>query len=873
VRFAERAHGAGARLRRLLKRGQFEQDLQDEIAYHLEMRRSNEPVKAPFGNVTSLQETLRETWSFPLEAYWKELSYAARTLRRAPGHTVAIVGMLALGIGVNAATFSLFNALFVRELPVHEPAQLVIINPYRSTADFEDFQKLQTSFSGVAASGSMLGTVVTTESGEQLADAAGALVSGNYFQVLGVQAGRGRVFTQADDRRDDPQAVVVIGDAFWREKLGARADVLGSRLRLSGTLFTIIGVTPPGFTGDMPGRVRDYWVPLSMQPIANPQGDLRRNRSFTWLGMIGRLRPGVSREQAQAEARVVQDQMAADGNETAGRTARPIVLESGKAGFGGIRRSLTTPIRVLGATVAIVLLIVCANVATLLLARGAARTRELAVRQALGCSRGRIVRQLFIEGLLLTLAGGSIGLLLAPLAGRGLLQLQPSFDSIRPDGMLDARVVLFVAGLSLITAAVFSVAPLVRASKTGIEAALRSASRGTTASPSMRRTVRSIVAAQTAFTVVVVASSFLFARSLANLRAVDGGYDRQHIISATVDARFAGYRDDAAQAQLGRRLVERLSAVPGVKSASVGLCAVLMGCSRMGTVDFSGGGSGSIWINPVSANYFETAGMPVVDGRGFGPQDRRGAPPVAVVTESLARYHFPTSRAVGQRFTQRSGPGVPAEDVEIVGVVRDVKFVNPRDPPIRMAFLPAEQHPGPFSYVQVRTSGPPASVVGAVQGAIREVDANLYVRGLEPLSTSLDRILAREVLLSRAGTLFGLVALVLAAFGTFGVISYLVAARKAEISIRLAIGAQPKVMLREVITDALRTVLPGIVAGIGAAWFAARWIETLLFGVGRQSPSTYLLVAGVLLAATAAAAYIPARRAARLDPAGALRCE
>ena len=817
-----------------------------------------------------------------LEDLWRDLHQAMRTLRRAPGHSIAIVSLLALGIGANAAIFSLVNALFIRDLPVPEPERLVILNPGWSTPLFEDFRLRQTSFSGIFSTGSLTDAVVTAEAGGvELTGVKGGIASGNYFEVLGVTAALGRVFNDHDDNASDPQPVMVISHRFWKRQFDGDPRAIGREIYIFGSPFQIVGVTPPEFTGEMPGRVRDFWVPLSLQPLANPEGDLRRNPGYRWLSVMGRLKPGGSLEQAQAEAGVLQDQMISEQAGQAGISStertrpNPIQLEPGRGGFGGFRRQLGTPLQVLSGAVAIVLLIVCANIATLLLARGANRQREIAVRLALGCSRIRLVRHLLLEALVLAGVGGLIGLVLAPAFARGLLMMQPTFSSIGLDLSLDGNVLLFALGISTVTAIGFSLVPALRASRVAIEPALRS--RGPGGQRSRQTMIRCAVALQVALSVVLVAASLLFAQSLMRLYAVDAGFDRHQILSVTINARVAGYRDDLEHARLGRRLVDRISSLPGVKSVSLGLCAVLMGCSRAAVVDMEGHqpqpNDPPIWINPVSDNYFETPGMPLVMGRGFGRQDRPGAAAVAVVTEALARFYYPDQNPLGKRFTQRSGAGQRTGPIEIVGVVRDVKFVNPRDAPIRMAFLSLEQFPGPFSYLQVRTEVPPEALLSSVRQAILEVDPKLRVSGPQPLGEVLDNILARDVMLGRVSTIFGIVTLMLACFGVYVVISYLVAARTTELGIRLALGAQPGQVIRHVIADALKTVAPGIAIGVVGAWAGGDLIEALLFGVSGRDPITYLSVVGALLLTTTIAAYIPGRRASRIDPVRALRCE
>jgi predicted permease len=870
------------RVRTMMKRRQLERDLEDELACHLEQRAAQEVAAVPFGNATRIRENCRELWTFhQLEDLWRELRHAARYLRNAPGHTAAIVVLLSLGIGLNSAMFSLVNAIFIRDLPVHEPQHLATLNAQWSTPVFEEFRRTQTSFSGLFATGSLIGTVVATEKGVQLPRASGGIASGNYFEVLGVSAVLGRVFTEDDDHPENPQPAIVIAHAFWKSQFGGDPQVLGRRLLLAGSPFTIIGVTSETFIGEMPGRPRDFWVPLTMQPVANPQGDLRRNRGYHWLSVMGRLKPGVLLQQAQAESDTIYGRVTDEQARRAQqRDAGPLIrLEPGSRGLDLIRRRFGTQLWILGGTVAVVLLIVCMNVATLLLARGTVRQRELAVRQALGCTRARLARQLLVEGLLLAGTGGIIGLWLSAWIAEGLLIMDRSLSTMALDLSVDRNLLLFGGAISLVCAVVFSLAPALRSSRISVAAVLKSAPRGATGSRSRQRALRSMIAVQTALSVILVAAALLFARSLFQLQRVDVGYERDHMISATINARLAGYRDDAAQAALGQRLVDRLSALPGVKSASVGLCAVGEGCSRMRVLNMDGHAAQpdgpAVWVNTVSSSYFETAGIPILAGRGFGPQDKAGAPRVAVVTSALARFYFPDGNALGKRFAERTESGSSGSQVgpvEIVGVIRDIKFVNPRDPAIKMVFFSTAQLPTPFSYVQVRTAGSPQPVVSAVRAAILEVDNKLYIAGPRLLS-DLQPILSRDMLLSRASMLFGLIALLLACCGVYGVISYLVAAKKAELGIRLAIGAHPGTVRRHVIGDALRAVLPGVVFGIGGAWAVGRLLESLLFGVTGGDPLTHLAVAAILLTTTALAAYVPALRASRIDPLATLRCE
>lgn len=814
-----------------------------------------------------------EIRTFQFEGWLREAWQSARTLARSPGSTVPVVALLALGIGGSTAVFSVYDALFLNALPVEEPEGLATISRYWSVPNFEDFRRMQTSFSGIFAAGVLQGTVAL-EGGEQLDAPKGILISGNYFQVLGLRPIIGRLFTEEDDRIGNPQPAIVISNGFWRRQFGGRPDILGTRVYLSGSPFTIIGVTPAGFTGDTPGRITDFWAPLNTQPLAMPQGDRRRNRGFNWVAMMGRLKRDVTLHQAQAEAQVIFERLVGQPAGASRPTRRPTIeVESGMYGFPLFRRSVAVQFRILSSAAFLVFLIICLNTATLILVRGTARRREIALRLALGCGRARLVRQLFSEGLLLSAAAGVLAILLAPLLAQSLLLLQPA--GLHLNLSPNRNSIVFGASLVVLMATACSLVPALTASRVAIEPALRSASRNSTASGPRRRGTHWMIAFQASLSVVLVTTGFLFTRSLMNLRAVGSGFDREHIISVTTDPRTAGYRDDETQARLGRELVEKLSAVPGVRSASVALCAVLMGCSRMAEIETEAGPAGetSIWLNSVSPNYFETTGIPMLAGRAFSPTDRLGAPRVAIVSEALAHFYFPGQQAIGKRFTPVFSSGERGDAIEIIGVVRDVKFVNPRDAPIRMAFLSYEQFPGPFSYIQVRTAGSPRSLLGPVRRAILEVDPKLYLRGPETLGDVLSLLLSRETVLSRASSVFAAIALLLACVGIYAVVSYVVTSGRNEIGIRLALGAEPGVVLREVIGHAVKTVIPGILVGVAGAWAAGRFVESLLFGVSGHDPATYAAVVTVLIVTTIAAAYFPARGASRIDPVEALRCE
>jgi predicted permease len=641
---------------RIRKRRQLERDLQDELAYHLEMRQSGART---FGNPTLIQEEIREMWTFvQVENLWRDVRHAVRVLRRAPGHTAAIIFLLALGIGSNAAIFTLFNAVFIRPLAVDRPQELAILTrtvngneSAWSPAGWEEFRRRQTSFSGLLAMTSAH-QLSPEPNGEDLGVRATSVVSGNFFQLLGVRPAIGRVFTESDDQPGKPSLVVVLSDGFWRNYLGADPKVVGRTLYYGRLPLTVIGVTPREFIG----LGETVWVPLntvSSRPFAT---------------VIGRLKPGVSIRQAQAEADVVYPQTPANAPETPSLTTA-LRIEPGSRGLGRVEKQFGKSLQLLMGAVALLLLIACANVGSLLLARAGSRQRETAVRLALGCGRKRLVRQFLIESMLLAAGGCALGLVVASWSVRGLLASILPRIALPIDISLDANVVLFTAGASCVAAILFGLGPALRASSIGIEPALKSASQTTTGPRSRQLLNRCFVAAQVALSVVLVAGSVLFGQSLYRLHST-AGFDAQHVVNALTfypRARVDQYVD------MAQRLAERISGIPQVKSASVFADGVMSGekLSFSAVVEGASGGWGPPHTQTVSANFFDTFGMPVVAGRGFTSEDRKGGAAVSVVNETFVRAYFPEGDALGKHFTA-DGYSLP---ITVVGITRDLNSI------------------------------------------------------------------------------------------------------------------------------------------------------------------------------------------------------
>jgi predicted permease len=698
------------------------------------------------------------------------------------------------------------------------------------------------------------------------------MVSGNYFQVIGIQPEIGRALTPEDDAYPDARTVFLLSNAAWKRELGGDRTAIGKQFPLFGRSFTLVGVLPADFRG-MGG---DVWVPMNLQPIVVPGPDRRRDGGNFSTDVIARLNADVAK--AQAEASVLWSSFS---EQERGRRT-DLRLEPGNRGFGDLRTRFAMSLQVLSASVAILLLIACANVASLLLARAGARQREIAVRQAIGCGRWRLLRQFIVENLLLAAGGAALGLTFAVVGARTLVAMAAPEALAGVDPGLDASVVLFTLGVSVASAMLFGLVPAWRAAHVSIEAALRSGARGATLSPSRQRLNRVCVMAQTAFSTVLVVAAALFGQNLYRLYTMDAGFQREQVITATVNARALGFKGnpDPQYAAAAARLVKRLETLPGVAAASVTGTGFLQGSSRIMFLQVEGHENvqrredeppaGQTRVNQATWKFLATLGVPLVAGRGFTDRDRAEAPAVAIVNQSFAQMYFAGTNALGKRLwrdRQRT------QAVEIVGVVRDSKYNDLREEATPVVFLPLEQDPRNFNHVQLRTVGPAEAMLEPVRAAILEVDPRLAPRQVETLKASLDRTLARDILLARLGVLFGGMALLVACFGVYGMISYVVTSRTAEIGVRLTIGARPGQVLGRVVVEALKTAALGTVVGIAGAMATARVISSLLFGSERSDALVYAAVALCLAASTLLAALGPARRASRIDPVGALRAE
>lgn len=819
-----------------------------------------------------------------LDEIGADLRYGARWLLRSPGFTATAVLSLGLGIGANAAIFNILNAVLLKSLPVHQSQELVALETTseRGTGDtfpyrvFRQFQAESRTLSEIIASAPL--RVSVDADGRLLPTASGQLVSGNYHAALGVNAAIGRTLLPSDDEPGAEQAAV-LGFGYWMRQFGGRADVLGTTVRLNGRLFTIVGVTAPGFFGTHVGEVVDVSVALATQPIVSGDNEGRSLLAGSgagdfWLELIGRLRPdsNAARAKAELDARFQQQlpyALSEAGEKGKFMATMHVEVRPGGRGVSELRRRFSSPLVVLMAVVALVLLIACANVVNLLLARAVARRREMAIRVSLGAGRFRLIRQLLTESLLLALAGGAVGGLLLVWSSRPIVSLIGGDVDVSPD----LGVVAFTVGLSLLTGIVFGVAPAWWASQAKVAPApkgLRYTSpRGV------------LVAAQVALSLVLLVGAALFVRTLANLRHLDLGFEQERVLVVRVEPRGSNQKRQH-EAELRRvygELLEHVRAIPGVRAASFTGTTPLTSENQFGgemAIDGYTPQPGEDmqvrWMQ-VYPDYFETMQIPLLAGRTLTvADDSSGAPPVAVINEAMARRFFGApSRAIGRRFGSRAN----RTSFAIVGVVGDTRDRALREGAAPLAYatyMQASTNRGQVTLV-VRTAGDPRVIVPTVSQLVRQVDPSMPVLDVRTLRERVTAATRQEQIIAWLSGLFGALALTLASIGLYGVVAFNVLRRRAEFGVRLALGASPRRLARLVLGETFTLVGGGIVAGIALAAAAVRMVSHLLFGVAPMDAVSFAGAVAVLLAVGLAAAYVPAFQASRVDPAIALRHE
>jgi predicted permease len=832
-----------------------------------------------------------------------DLRYGARMLIKQPGFTLVIVITLALGIGANTAIFSLVDAALLKSLPVQEPERLVLFGNAENGGLTNSFpnsswhlfsypfyqqvrQNKQDIFSDVASLLSMTwkvhGVVNRNGSSGELEQIETQLVSGTYFSVLGVNAALGRMFTEADDQIQGGHPVAIVSHAWWEGRLGGDPGAIGSTITIDQTTYTVIGVAPKEFFGTTVGMAPDIWVPLAMEeqlPPAHWNG--RNDKEAQSLNIIARLKPGVSFEKANAVVNLLFKQSLHElaGTQPSAERLQDIqrasieLTPAGK-GIAGLRRQFSLSLKILMAVVGVVLLIACANIANLLLARAATRQKEFAVRLAIGAGRIRLVRQLLTESVLLASIGGILGIMLAWWGSRLLLYMASDGSEPVPlDVTLNARILGFTLLVSLLSAVIFGTAPALGAARIEPNAALKGG-RGTSQSRSQSLLGKSLVVAQVALSLLLLVGAGLFVRTLVNLQSIPTGFNQQHVMLFNIDTATTGYKDTQISSVISE-VEARVKAVPGVEAASFSFLIFNQGgwTSKAFTreQDLTEEQTPVIRQNVVRPDYFTTMGIPLILGRGFGPQDTDKVGKVAVISETMAHRIFPNSSPLGKRF---GTDGLESRDtIEIIGVVKDVKYGSLTEEMQPMAYYPHSQRPGPLSNLVVRFSRAPEAVIPQVRQTIKQVNNKLPIDEVVSLSDHIGRSLVQQKLIARLVSFFGVLALLLACVGLYGILSYTVARRTNEIGIRLALGAQSRNVLSLILREALLMVGVGLAIGLPAVFATTRFASSLLFGLSATDPLS-LSVAGLLLVVVATiAGYIPARRATKVDPLVALRCE
>jgi predicted permease len=834
----------------------------------------------------------------------KDIHFAFRIFLRKPGFTLIAVLSLALGIGANTAIFSLLDAVMLKSLPVHEPNQLVLFGNAKNAGQTDNFpdastdlftyqfyrsaQQRQDVFSDVAAQVSLLwtvhGRINANGQSSDIEKINAQMVSGTYFTTLGVKPALGRLFTDADDQNVGGHPVAVVSHTWWQKNLGGEANALSRTITIDQVTYSVIGVAPNEFFGTKVGEAPDIWVPLAMEKDMPPAyWDNRNAKESQTLYLIGRLQKGVSATQANAVVNLIfkqslQDragaQPAADVQQKI-QTANVELTPVGR-GLSDLRAEFSLSLKVLMAVVGLVLLIACANVANLLLAHGASRRREFAVRLAVGAQRSRLIRQLLTESLLLGIIGGAVGVGVAWWGSRMLVVMASSGPEALPVNVSpNLRVLGFTLAASLLSALIFGIAPALRGSKLDPGSSLKG--KNITRHVFQGPFGKALVVGQVALSLVLLVAAGLFVRTLVNLQKVPTGYSEENVALFDVDTTAPGIKsDDPRYSRMLNDVETQVKAVPGVTAASFSFFVFHQGAWTSPAFTAA---SPDLPINQriirnncVGTDYFTTMGIPVVAGRSFNSFDTQKSQKVAVITESFVKKFFPNDAApIGRRF----GIGRPesSNEVEVIGVVKDAKYSSVTEQTRPMAYYSLVQEPQPVNNLVVRFNGSAGSLVPQIRAAIKQVNSNLPIDDVVPLSDFIDRSLTQQRLIAKVASFFGLLALLLACVGLYGVMSYAVARRTNEIGIRMALGAPRNNVLWLILREVFLLVGIGLVLGIGAALATTRTAQTLLFGLKPNDPLTIVAAAVLLLFVAALSGYLPARRASRVNPMVALRDE
>jgi putative ABC transport system permease protein len=884
-----------------------ESDMEEELRSHIQHRaddlessglpraEAERRASIEFGAYERRKEEVREGLGLHLlESVAQDLRFGVRMLRKSPGFTAVAVLTLALGIGANTAVFSLINTVILRFLPVQKPEELVQvlrISPRGNKSSgftnalWEQLRDRQDVFSSVF---SWSNTQFDLAQGGAVNYANGLFTSGNYFSTLGVRPALGRLFSSADDRRGCP-SLAVVSYGFWQEHFAGAPTAIGASLSLNNHPFQVIGVSSAGFFGMEVGNRFDVAVPVCAAAVFDPPKSRLDTRDWWWLRIAGRAKPGISLEQVGSRLKALSPVVWGNAvpenwpRESQQQFRQRIFVAAPAAGgLSELREQFQWPLTVLMAIVGLVLLIASANLASLMLARAASRSKEIAVRKALGASRGRLVRQLLTECLLVSTAGALLGVFLAQWGAAFMVRfISSNQNTVFLDLSPDLRVLGFTASIALLTAFLFGLLPALRSTRVSLSAAMKGglAEHAAQRPHSRLGSGRWIVASQIAFSLVLLVVSGLFLHSLVKLVTLDLGFDRSNVLVVNANVTAANIQP-AERPAVYDEIESRLHALPGVvsvgRSSRVPITPYEWSQGvEVDTPNVPKGDDTEVFLSFVSPGYFETMRMPILAGRNVVPGDTRTSVPVAVINESFARTFFPNLDPVGRYFRRVEGiAGKPPTPFQIVGVVKDSKYESVRERTGPQAFFPAAQvhRDDESEFFELRTAARPSALVPSVQNAIAQVNKSVTL-DFSSLAEQVDDSLIQERLLATLSTFFGALALLLAMIGLYGAISYAVGQRRNEFGVRIALGAAPASILRLVMRDVAAILLGGSLAGIIISLAAVRFVQKLLFGLLPYDPVTILGAIAVLAAVALVAGYIPARRAMRVDPMVALRYE
>lgn len=891
----------------LVDRGRVDNDTDEELRAHVENRAADlersgmiraeaeRRARIEFGALEKFKEECREAYGGRLiQVLLEDISYALRILSRTPLITAVALLSLALGIGANTAIFSLIDTLMLRLLPVRQPGELVRIlredpsRAGRAVSSFtnplwEQLRDRQDVFSGTF---SWSAGQFNLAQGGMVRYVNGIYTSGGFFTTLGVRPAAGRLFSESDDQRGCPPTAV-LSYGFWQEHFGGEPSAVGSTLPLNNHTFQIIGVSASGFSGVDVGSKFDVAVAVCAASVFDGKQSRLDHRSWWWLNIMGRIKPGLSREQIKARLAVLAPEVFAgavpqdwdlDGQQRFRR--RTLVAVPAASGTSYMREQFSEALYILMAVVGLVLLIACANIASLMLARTAARQKEFAVRKALGASRVRLIRQLLTECLLLSTAGALLGILFARWGSRLLVRyISTANNKIFLDLSLDWRILGFAAAVAVFTGLLFGVLPAFRSTRVSLTSAMKGSNQ---AEGSERRGKlrpgKWIVASQVALSLVLLVASGLFLRSFFELATLDLGFDRRDVLLVSANLKSAEI-PAARQNAVFDDIESRLAAIPGVLAVGRSVRTPVSNFEwnqhvQVDSPDAPKGEDALVYFNFVSAGYFPALRTPLLEGRNFNRGDSRSSAPVAIVNQTFVRKFFPHSRALGQYLQTDDSPGTKAPAIQIVGIVRDSKYESLREETYPQAFFPASQIPeaADAENFELRAERLPSALLSSVQEAVRQVNKGISL-DFHSLAAQVGDSLVQDRLLATLSTFFGSLALLLAMIGLYGALSYLVTVRRAEFGVRMALGAKPADILSVVMKDVAVVLGGGVTAGVLTSWLTVRFLQKMLFGLTAHDPLTMVAAIALFSGAAFLAGYLPARRAMRVDPMVALRYE